>query len=100
VTLASEHTIPINKKFLKYTKPFKHFDQRTKLQEHTIGKQGTYRPTTIQTQQNWICNFLINREYTKHFIVKITTDSEINLPKNHASSEKFILWSVARINST
>jgi hypothetical protein len=32
-----------------------------------------------------------------HFIVKITTDSEINLLENHTRSEKFILWSVARI---
>jgi hypothetical protein len=101
VTLGSENIFPINKQLLKYTKPFKHFDYQTQLQEHIIGKQGTYRyPTTIQTQQNWICNFLINREYTKHFIVKITTDSEINLPENHTSSEKFILWLVARINST
>jgi hypothetical protein len=93
VTLALEHAIPINKQFQKHTKPFKHFDQQTKLQEHTIGKQGTYRyPTTIQTQQNWICNFLINREYTKHFMVEITTESDINLPENHTSSEKLILW--------
>jgi hypothetical protein len=35
-----------------------------------------------------------------HFIVKITTNSDINLPENPRSSEKFILWSVARINST
>jgi hypothetical protein len=35
-----------------------------------------------------------------HFIVKITIDSEINLPENHKSSEKFILWSVARLHST
>jgi hypothetical protein len=34
------------------------------------------------------------------FIVKITTELEINLPENHRSSEKFILWSVARIHST
>jgi hypothetical protein len=32
--------------------------------------------------------------------MKITTDSEINLPENHTSSGKFILWSVARIHST
>jgi hypothetical protein len=35
-----------------------------------------------------------------HFIVKITIDSEINLPENHKSSEKIILWSVARLHST
>jgi hypothetical protein len=35
-----------------------------------------------------------------HFIVKITTDSEINLLENHKSSEKFILWSVASLHST
>jgi hypothetical protein len=32
--------------------------------------------------------------------VEITTESEINLPENHKSSEKSILWSVARINNT
>jgi hypothetical protein len=35
-----------------------------------------------------------------HFIEKITIGSEINLPENHNGLEKFILWSVARINST
>jgi hypothetical protein len=91
VTLGSENNIPINTQFLKYIKPSKHFDYQTQLQEHIIGKQGTYiYPTTIQTQQNRICNFLINKEYTKHFIVRITIDSQINLPENHTSSEKFI----------
>jgi hypothetical protein len=32
--------------------------------------------------------------------VKITIGSEINLPENYKGSEKIILWSVARINST
>jgi hypothetical protein len=35
-----------------------------------------------------------------HFLVKITTDLEINLPENHASSENFILRSVASFHST
>jgi hypothetical protein len=35
-----------------------------------------------------------------HFLVKITTDLEINLPENHKSPEKFILWSVASFHST
>jgi hypothetical protein len=35
-----------------------------------------------------------------HFIAKITIGSEINLPENHKSSEKFILWSVASFHST
>jgi hypothetical protein len=35
-----------------------------------------------------------------HFIVKITIDTEINLPENHKSSEKFILWSVGSLHST
>jgi hypothetical protein len=35
-----------------------------------------------------------------HFIVKITTDSEINLPENYKSSEKNILCSVASLHST
>jgi hypothetical protein len=35
-----------------------------------------------------------------HFIVRITIDLEINLPENHKSSEKFILWSVASLHST
>jgi hypothetical protein len=35
-----------------------------------------------------------------HFIVKITINSEINLPENHKTSEKFILWSVASLRST
>jgi hypothetical protein len=30
-----------------------------------------------------------------HFTVKITIGSEINLPENHKSLEKFILWSLA-----
>jgi hypothetical protein len=34
-----------------------------------------------------------------HFIEKITTDLEINLPENHKSSEKFILLSVASLHS-
>jgi hypothetical protein len=34
-----------------------------------------------------------------HFIVKITTDSEINLPEKHKSSEKSILWLVASLHS-
>jgi hypothetical protein len=32
--------------------------------------------------------------------VKITTDLEINLPENHKSLEKNILWAVARIHGT
>jgi hypothetical protein len=32
--------------------------------------------------------------------MKISIDSEINLPENHKSSEKFILWSVASFHST
>jgi hypothetical protein len=35
-----------------------------------------------------------------HFIVEITTESEINLPENPTMSEKFILWEVARNNNT
>jgi hypothetical protein len=35
-----------------------------------------------------------------HFIVKITTGSEINLSENQKSSEKIILWSVASLHST
>jgi hypothetical protein len=35
-----------------------------------------------------------------HFIVKITTDLEINLPEHHKSLEKFILWSIASLHST
>jgi hypothetical protein len=35
-----------------------------------------------------------------HFIVKITIGSEINLPENYKSSEKFTLRSVGRLNST
>jgi hypothetical protein len=35
-----------------------------------------------------------------HFTVKITIDSEINLPENHKISEKYILWSVASLHST
>jgi hypothetical protein len=35
-----------------------------------------------------------------HFIVEITTKSEINLPENTTMSEKFILWAVARNNNT
>jgi hypothetical protein len=35
-----------------------------------------------------------------HFIVKITTDLEINLPENYKSSEKIILWSIASLHST
>jgi hypothetical protein len=31
--------------------------------------------------------------------VKITIESEINLPENNKRSEKFILWSVARLHS-
>jgi hypothetical protein len=31
--------------------------------------------------------------------VKITTDSEINLPENHTSSEKSILWLVESLYS-
>jgi hypothetical protein len=32
--------------------------------------------------------------------VKITIDSEINLPENYKCSEKIILWSVASLHST
>jgi hypothetical protein len=35
-----------------------------------------------------------------HFIAEITTESEINLPENPTTSEKFILWIVARNNNT
>jgi hypothetical protein len=35
-----------------------------------------------------------------HFIVKITTNLEINLLENHKRLENFILWSVSSIHNT